>query len=92
MGVIGWIAIGAVAGFIARALYPGGADFGILLTILLGIAGALLGGFAAWLVGASDPIDEFFDWSTWIASLVGAFVVLAIYAALGGERTSRRVV
>ena len=92
MGIIGWIAIGAVAGIIAKALYPGAESFGIILTILLGIAGALLGGFAAWLVGAGDPIDEFFDISTWIASIVGAFVILVIYAAVGGSRTSRRVV
>ena len=92
MGIIGWIAIGAVAGIIAKALYPGAEDIGIILTILLGIAGALLGGFAAWLVGAGDPIDEFFDISTWIAAIVGAFVILALYSALGGTRTSRRVV
>jgi uncharacterized membrane protein YeaQ/YmgE (transglycosylase-associated protein family) len=92
MGIIGWIAIGAVAGIIAKALYPGAENIGIILTILLGIAGALLGGFAAWLVGAGDPIDEFFDISTWVASIVGAFVILAVYSALGGTRTSRRVV
>ena len=92
MGIIGWIAIGAVAGIIAKAIYPGAESFGIILTILLGIAGALLGGFAAWLVGAGDPIDEFFDISTWIASIVGAFVILVIYSAVGGSRTSRRVV
>ena len=92
MGIIGWIAIGAVAGIIAKALYPGAEDIGIFLTILLGIAGALLGGFAAWLVGAGDPIDEFFDISTWIASIIGAFVILAAYAAVGGTRTSRRVI
>lgn len=91
MGIIGWIAIGAVAGIIAKALYPGSEDIGIFLTILLGIGGALLGGFAAWLVGAGDPIDEFFDVSTWIASIIGAFVILAVYSALGGTRTSRRV-
>lgn len=92
MGIIGWIAIGAVAGIIAKAIYPGAEDFGIILTILLGIAGALLGGFVAWAVGAGDPIDEFFDVSTWIASIVGAFVILIIYSALGGSRTSRRVI
>ena len=92
MGIIGWIAIGAVAGIIAKALYPGAENFGIVLTILLGIAGALLGGFAAWIVGAGDPIDEFFDISTWIASIIGAFVIVAIYSALGGTRTSRRIV
>jgi uncharacterized membrane protein YeaQ/YmgE (transglycosylase-associated protein family) len=92
MGIIGWIAIGAVAGIIAKALYPGAESFGIILTILLGIAGALLGGFVAWAVGAGDPIDEFFDISTWVASIVGAFVILVIYSALGGSRTSRRVI
>ena len=92
MGIIGWIAIGAVAGIIAKALYPGAENFGIVLTILLGIAGALLGGFAAWIVGAGDPIDEFFDISTWIASIIGAFVILAVYSAVGGSRTSRRIV
>jgi uncharacterized membrane protein YeaQ/YmgE (transglycosylase-associated protein family) len=92
MGIIGWIAIGLVAGIIAKALYPGAEDFGIILTILLGIAGALLGGFVAWLLGAGDPIDEFFDVSTWLASIAGALVVLVIYSAIGGSRTSRRVV
>ncbi len=92
MGIIGWIAIGAVAGILAKAIYPGAESFGMILTILLGIAGALLGGFAAWLVGAGDPIDEFFDISTWIASIVGAVVILVIYSALGGKRTSRRLV
>lgn len=76
MGIIGWIAIGAVAGIIAKALYPGAENIGILLTILLGIAGALLGGFVAWLVGAGDPIDEFFDISTWVAAIVGALIIL----------------
>ena len=92
MGIIGWIAIGLVAGIIAKALYPGAEDFGIILTILLGIAGALLGGFVASLLGAGDPIDEFFDISTWVASIVGAFVILVIYSALGGSRTSRRLI
>ena len=92
MSIIGWVAIGAAAGFIAKALYPGREEIGVFLTVVLGIAGALLGGFVAWLLGAGDPIDEFFDISTWLASIVGAFVILALYAALGGRRTSRRLV
>lgn len=86
MGIIGWIAIGAVAGIIAKALYPGAESFGIVLTILLGIAGALLGGFVAWLVGAGDPIDEFFDISTWLAAIVGALVILFAWNALSNRR------
>ena len=49
-------------------------------------------GAVAWIVGAGDPIDEFFDLSTWIASIIGAFVILAVYSAVGGTRTSRRIV
>ena len=92
MGIIGWIVLGLLAGIIAKAIFPGTEALGIILTTLLGVAGALLGGFVAWLVGAGDPIDEFFDISTWIASIVGAFVILAVYSALGGTRTSRRIV
>ena len=91
MGIIGWIAIGAVAGILAKALYPGAENIGIVLTILLGIAGALLGGFVAWIVGAGDPIDEFFDISTWIASIVGALVILFVASKVGaGRGTSTR--
>jgi uncharacterized membrane protein YeaQ/YmgE (transglycosylase-associated protein family) len=53
-----------------------------VLTILLGIAGALLGGFAAWIVGAGDPIDEFFDISTWIAAIAGAILLLFAWRAI----------
>jgi uncharacterized membrane protein YeaQ/YmgE (transglycosylase-associated protein family) len=71
MGIIGWIAIGAVAGIIAKALYPGAESFGIVLTILLGTRAHCSEVFAAWLVGAGDPIDEFFGISTWLASIIG---------------------
>ena len=56
------------------------------MTTLLGIAGALLGRFVAWLVGAGDPIDEFFDISTWIAAIVGALVILFVASKLGAGR------
>ena len=92
MGIIGWIAIGAVAGIIAKALYPGAENIGIVLTILLGIAGALLGGFVAWIVGAGDPIDEFFDISTWLGATAGSVLLLAIYRALFGARRTTRTI
>ncbi len=88
MGIIGWIAIGAVAGILAKALYPGAENIGIVLTILLGIAGALLGGFVAWVVGAGDPIDEFFDISTWIAAIVGSLIILFVWNTLRNRRTA----
>ena len=86
MGIIGWIVLGLLAGIIAKAIFPGTEALGIILTTLLGVAGALLGGFVAWLVGAGDPIDEFFDISTWIAAIVGALVILFVASKLGARR------
>jgi uncharacterized membrane protein YeaQ/YmgE (transglycosylase-associated protein family) len=87
VGIIGWILLGFLAGLIAKALMPGGERGGFILTTLLGIGGALLGGFLAAVLGLGDPIDEFFDLSTWVAAVVGALVILAIWHALEGRRT-----
>ena len=55
-------------------------------TTLLGIGGALLGGFLASILGLGDPIDEFFDLSTWVAAIIGAVVILAVWRAVSGRR------
>ena len=86
MGIIGWILLGFLAGLIARALLPGEERGGCILTTLLGIAGALLGGFLASIFGLGDPIDEFFDLSTWVAAVLGAVVILAGWRALSSRR------
>jgi uncharacterized membrane protein YeaQ/YmgE (transglycosylase-associated protein family) len=86
MGIIGWIVLGFLAGVIAKAIMPGGERGGFILTTLLGIGGALLGGFLATALGAGDPIDEFFDISTWIAAVAGALVILFVWNAIGNRR------
>ena len=88
MGIIGWILLGFLAGLIAKALMPGGERGGFILTTLLGIGGALLGGFLASVLGLGDPIDEFFDLSTWVAAVVGALVILFAWNAFNGRRTA----
>jgi uncharacterized membrane protein YeaQ/YmgE (transglycosylase-associated protein family) len=65
---------------------PGAESVGLIVTTLLGIAGALLGGFLATALGFGDPIDEFFDLSTWPAAVIGAVIILAIYNAIRGRR------
>jgi uncharacterized membrane protein YeaQ/YmgE (transglycosylase-associated protein family) len=65
---------------------PGAESVGLIVTTLLGIAGALLGGFLATALGFGDPIDEFFDLSTWLAAVIGAVIILAIYNAIRGRR------
>ena len=87
MGIIGWILLGLLAGVIAKALMPGPERAGIILTTLLGIGGALLGGFLAAVLGLGDPIGEFFDLSTWVAAVAGALVILFAWNALSGRRT-----
>ncbi len=86
MGIIGWIVLGFLAGVIAKALMPGEEGGGFIVTTLLGIAGALLGGFIAAILGVGDPIDEFFDLSTWLASIVGAIVILFAWRAVRQRR------
>jgi uncharacterized membrane protein YeaQ/YmgE (transglycosylase-associated protein family) len=86
MGIIGWIILGFLAGVIAKAVMPGEERGGCILTTLLGIGGALLGGFIAAILGLGDPIDEFFDLSTWLAAIVGAVVILFAWRAISDRR------
>jgi uncharacterized membrane protein YeaQ/YmgE (transglycosylase-associated protein family) len=92
MGIIGWIILGLLAGLIARALLPGEQPGGIIVTTLIGIIGAVIAGFIAQAIGFGDPIDEFFDWSTWIAAIIGAALLLVIWQAIAGQRGRRRLV
>jgi uncharacterized membrane protein YeaQ/YmgE (transglycosylase-associated protein family) len=92
MGIIGWIILGLLAGFIAKAILPGEDPGGIIVTTLLGVAGALVGGFIARALGFGDPIDEFFDLSTWLGAIIGAILLLLVYRVLfGGRRTARTI-
>jgi uncharacterized membrane protein YeaQ/YmgE (transglycosylase-associated protein family) len=86
MGIIGWILLGLLAGVIAKAIMPGAEGVGIILTTLLGIGGALLGGFLATALGLGDPIDEFFDLSTWVAAIVGALIILYLWNVIRTRR------
>jgi uncharacterized membrane protein YeaQ/YmgE (transglycosylase-associated protein family) len=74
-GIIGWIVIGLLAGGIAKLLMPGKDPGGCLITILLGIAGALLAGFIGKAVGWYDEGEA----AGFIAAIVGAFLILLIY-------------
>jgi uncharacterized membrane protein YeaQ/YmgE (transglycosylase-associated protein family) len=88
MGIIGWIVLGFLAGLIAKAVMPGEERGGIIVTTLLGIVGALLGGTLASLLGLGDPIDEFFDLSTWVAAVVGSLIVLFVWNLVTERRTA----
>jgi uncharacterized membrane protein YeaQ/YmgE (transglycosylase-associated protein family) len=86
VGIIGWIVLGFLAGLIAQAIMPGEGRQGCIVTTLIGITGALVGGFLAALFGLGDPIDEFFDLSTWVAAVVGALAILLLWNLIRGRR------
>jgi len=92
MGIFAWIILGALAGLIAKALLPGEDPGGIVITTLLGIAGALIGGFIVQALGFGDPIDEFFDISTWLGAIGGAALLLVLYRVLFGARRTTRTI
>jgi uncharacterized membrane protein YeaQ/YmgE (transglycosylase-associated protein family) len=74
-GWIAWIIIGGIAGAIAKLLMPGKDPGGCIVTILLGIAGALLAGFAGQALG----LDSAMNGAGFIGAIVGAFVILLLY-------------
>lgn len=86
MGIIAFIILGLLAGAIAKALLPGDDPGGIIVTMIIGVAGALIGGFLAGALFGGDPLDEFFDISTWLTAIIGSIVLLLIYRAIAGRR------
>ena len=81
-GIIGWIVFGLIVGALAKLLMPGKDPGGMIVTMLLGIAGAIVGGWigrALNMYGPNDPAGL-------VMSIVGAVVVLAIYRMVVGRR------
>ena len=91
MGIIAFIILGLLAGAIAKALLPGDDPGGFIVTAIIGIAGALIGGFLAGAIFDADPLDDFFDISTWLTAIVGSIILLVIYRAVTGRRGQERV-
>ena len=75
MGILGWILFGLVVGALAKLVMPGRDPGGIIITMLLGIAGAVLGGFAGRALGLYGPNDA----AGFLMSFVGAVVLLGVY-------------
>jgi len=86
VGILGWIILGLLAGAIAKALLPGDDPGGIIVTMIIGIVGALLGGFLAQAIFSVDSIDSFFDLSTWLTAIVGSIILLLLYRLVAGRR------
>ena len=93
MGIIAFLILGLLAGIIAKAVLPGEDPGGIIVTMLIGVAGALIGGFLAAALFNAHPLDDFFDISTWITAIIGSIILLVVYRMIvsGRHGGSRRV-
>jgi uncharacterized membrane protein YeaQ/YmgE (transglycosylase-associated protein family) len=90
MGIIAFIILGLLAGLIAKWIMPGDDPGGIIVTTLIGIGGALIGGFLAAARFGAHPLDDFLDVSTGFTAIIGTIILLAIYRLVtGGSRRSR---
>ncbi len=84
IGIISWIVVGLIAGILAKLIMPGRDPGGFLLTIVIGMVGALVGGFVVRLIGGMG-VTGFNIWSILVATL-GAVILLAIYRLFAGSR------
>jgi uncharacterized membrane protein YeaQ/YmgE (transglycosylase-associated protein family) len=82
MGILTWILFGLVIGVIAKLLMPGRDPGGFIVTILLGIAGALVGGFIGRAIGFYGPNQG----AGWIVSILGAIILLILYRLMVRRR------
>ena len=82
-GIIQMIVVGLVVGLLARAIMPGDQKIGLILTTLLGIAGAAVANFIGSAAGWYQPGAN----AGWIASIVGALIVLFVYGMIAGKRS-----
>ena len=92
MGVIAWIVLGIIVGAIAARVISGRESHGVVVTCLLGVGGALLGGWLATKLFHIHSLQGFFNLSTWVTAVVGAVVLLGAVHMVEGRRSGRRSV
>jgi uncharacterized membrane protein YeaQ/YmgE (transglycosylase-associated protein family) len=84
MGLISWIVFGLIAGAIAKFIMPGKDPGGCIVTMIIGVVGALLGGFVATALGFGGISG--FDWRSMIIAIIGALLLLLIWRMISGRR------
>jgi uncharacterized membrane protein YeaQ/YmgE (transglycosylase-associated protein family) len=85
VGIVSWIVLGLIAGVIAKILMPGKDPGGCIITILLGIGGAFVGGWVGKTLFHTE-IGTFFDLRTWGLAILGALIILVGYRLITGGR------
>jgi uncharacterized membrane protein YeaQ/YmgE (transglycosylase-associated protein family) len=90
MGIIAWIVLGLISGLIANMLIPGRRSQGLILTCVIGVVGALLGGWLATKLFHIHSLQGFFHLSTWLTAIVGAAILLLVYHLITARSGSSR--
>jgi uncharacterized membrane protein YeaQ/YmgE (transglycosylase-associated protein family) len=85
MSIIAWIVLGVIAGLIAETLTGG--RTGLLMAAVIGIIGALLGGWLAKVIFHVHSLNSFFNLSTWITAIVGSVVLILLFRLVSGGRS-----
>jgi uncharacterized membrane protein YeaQ/YmgE (transglycosylase-associated protein family) len=88
MGFLGWIVLGLLAGAIAKLIMPGDDPGGIIVTMLIGIVGAVIGGFLGSRIFGIG-LENFWSLQTWIVAIIGSLILLGLYRLIVGRRTVR---
>jgi uncharacterized membrane protein YeaQ/YmgE (transglycosylase-associated protein family) len=83
---LAWVVVGAIAGWLAGLLVKGDEGLGVIGHVLLGLVGALLGGWVVSQVTGNDPMDGVFDISTIVTAVIGAVVLVVLVSMIMGRR------
>ncbi len=86
MGIISWIVLGLIAGAIAKLLMPGRDPGGCIITMLIGVAGAFVGGWVGKTL-FDVQLGRFFDLRTWLLAILGSLILLGAYRLIIGARS-----
>lgn len=87
MSILGYIVLGLIIGALAKLIMPGRDPGGIIVTMLIGVVGAILGGLIGNLL-FDVGLEGFFSIKTWLLALIGSLIVLAGYRAISGRRVA----
>ena len=90
MGIIAWIVLGLVAGLLANMLIPGRRSQGLIVTCVIGVLGALGGGWAATELFHVHTLHGFFNLSTWLTAIAGAAILLLAFHLLTRRSSTGR--
>lgn len=91
MGILSWIIFGLLAGVIAKWIMPGKEPGGFIVTLLIGIAGAFIGGFIGRAMGFLDDQTSFWSFADWLFAIIGALIILWLWKKFASRNRTTKL-